>query len=116
MEAFRHLDLHVPEQLIEVPKISSPGSLGADGGTVGGSAGIRAVGCSVMVRTCWSEMVAAIVTTTKTNGGKHREGLLGDEHSDGLTHESFQQLQQSQQLQQQQKWLRTSRVDWAGER
>ena len=76
VEAFRHLDLHVPEQLIEVPKISSPGSLGADGGTVGGSAGIRAVGCSVMVRTCWSEMVAAIVTTTKTNGGKHREGCL----------------------------------------
>ncbi len=30
--------------------------------------------------------------------------------------ESFQQLQQSQRLQQQQKWLRTSQVDWAGER
>ena len=24
-------------------------------------------------RTCWSEMVAAIVTTTTTNDGKHRE-------------------------------------------
>ena len=51
--------------------------------------------------------------------------MLGDEHPDGLTHsqqtdqdlwKAFQQLQQSQQLQQQQKWLRTSRVDWAGER
>ena len=27
-----------------------------------------------MVRTCWSEMVAAIVTTT--NDGKHREGCM----------------------------------------
>ena len=35
---------------------------------------------SRMVRTCWSEMVAAIVTTTTTttttNGGIHREGCL----------------------------------------
>ena len=32
---------------------------------------------SRMVRTCWSEMVAAIVTTTTTtNDGKHREGCL----------------------------------------
>ena len=52
---FRHLDLHVPEQAIKVPKISSSArrsrrrwvSLGADGGTVGGSSEIRVVCLSV---------------------------------------------------------------------
>ena len=29
-----------------------------------------------MVRTCWSEMVAAIITTTTTNDGEHREGCM----------------------------------------
>ena len=57
--------------------------------------------------------------------------MLGDEHPDGLTRcstvqqktkpgsseiQQFQQSWQSQQLQQQQNWLRTSRVDCAGER
>ena len=31
---------------------------------------------SRVVRTCWSKMVAAIVTTTTTNDGKHHEGCL----------------------------------------
>ena len=38
-----------------------------------------------MVRTCWSEMVAAITTT---NDGEHRGRMLGDEHPDGLTRSS----------------------------
>ena len=55
VEASRHLDVHVPDQAIEVPKnlvftpsfALAPGSLGADGGTAGGSAGIRVVCLSV---------------------------------------------------------------------
>ena len=56
VEACRHLDLPIPQQVIEVPKTSSSsptfsqaqGSIQhADGGTVGGSAGIRVVCLSV---------------------------------------------------------------------
>ena len=48
VEAFRHLDLHSAQDLVFTPSLSqAPGSRGADGGTVGGSAGIRVVCLSV---------------------------------------------------------------------
>ena len=53
VEASRYVDLPIPEQVIEVPKISSSSSQAqgspqhAYGGTVGGSGGIRAVCLSV---------------------------------------------------------------------
>ena len=67
------------------------------------------------VRTCWSKLVAPIITTTTTNDGEDREGwqtrcsAVSSSRRQTRIFGSFQQLQQ-------QTWLRTSRTDRVGER